>query len=139
MRKYRSTLVVALTIGLMTFAGAAVADCGAEHAKNDKAKAEKGEMVALQGCLSVEMDGTFRLIEQESGESIELEAREEVRIGDHVGRTVEVTGTWVDERGSSDDGSGNEYGSDTARDAKDKEGKTFKVSRIETVAESCES
>lgn len=135
MGRYRNMLVVALTVGMLALAGSAVADCGAEHAKNDQSRADR--MVSLQGCLSQNMDGSFRLIERESGESVELEAAQDLRIDDHVGQTVKVTGHWVDESGSYGDDSSSEYG--TGDHGNVKPGKTFKVSKIETVSETCES
>ena len=146
MRKYRNAFMVALTVGLLAVAGAAVADCGAEHAK-----AGSDQMVSLQGCLSQDMDGNFRLIEQESGESITLEASEDVRIDNHVGQTVKVTGAgseksgaegdgaWGEDEGHSDE-SETEYGSDAGTyGAGGEHNRSFKVSQIETVSETCES
>lgn len=110
MRTIRNRALVAMTIGLLVLGGAAFVSAGDSYSKS--------ETMALQGCLSEDANGNFTLVEKESGDSIRLTAPEEVRIDEHVGQTVELTGSW--EQGES--GMSN----------------YFRVSKIEILSESCD-
>jgi hypothetical protein len=71
--------------------------------------------MALSGCLTKVGQDSFTLVEQESGDRITVKGP--VELLDHVGHTVEVTGTW------SEDSSAHRY---------------FKVTKVKQISSSCE-
>lgn len=88
MRTVRIAVVVAVAAGLFALAGSGLAIA------DNKA----GESTSLLGCLDKDVGGSFTLVEQESGDRIAIESSaEDVRLDDHVGHTVKVTGQWVDD------------------------------------------
>lgn len=110
MQAMRNRLAVAMVIvGFFGFTAAGLALAGESH----------GDTMSLSGCLNQGQDGNFTLVERESGDSISIKAPENLRLADHVGETVKVTGQWVEKE--------SEYQ------------RYFKVSEIETVSASCQS
>ena len=63
--------------------------------------AEEAKEVTLSGTLSETEDGSYVLVEQESGEEISVRGPD--ALADHVGSDVKVTGQWTT------DNDGNEY------------------------------
>lgn len=109
MRAVQNRLMVALAVGLLALASAGLA------AADDKT----GETTSLVGCLDKDVGGAFTLIEQESGDRVAIEgSSKDVRLDDHVGHTVKITGQWVDDE--------NLYR------------RYFEVSSIDMVSDSCE-
>jgi hypothetical protein len=87
MRAVRNRVVVGLAVGLVVLAGVGLA------AANEKA----GETTSLVGCLDTDAGGSITLVEQESGEQVALKGANDVRLDDHVGHTVKVTGKWIED------------------------------------------
>ena len=78
---------MALTIGLP-----ALGTAGPVVAVGDCSKHGTSERMALQGCLNQNADGDSTLVEIESGDSVRVEAPEDLRLKEHVGQTVKITG-----------------------------------------------
>ncbi|HOC43378.1 MAG TPA: hypothetical protein PKJ99_10245 [Thermoanaerobaculales bacterium] len=110
MRTLRHRGFVVLAVGLLAVAAAGVAI----------ADEKSGETMSLRGCLNEDADGLYTLIEQESGDKIKVQAESSkgIRLEDHVGHTVRVTGQWVEEE--------SQYL------------RYFKVSAIDSLSESCQ-
>lgn len=109
MRAVQNRLMVALAVGLLALASAGLV------AADDKA----GETMSLVGCLDKDVGGAFTLIERESGDRVAIEgSTKDIRLDDHVGHTVKVTGEWVEEE--------SQYL------------RYFKVSAIDSLSESCQ-
>lgn len=113
MRKTRNRTLVALTVGLLVLGTAGLATAGDDYTKH-----KKGEEIALQGCLNQDDNGDFTLVELESGDAVRVKTSEDLRIDEHVGQTVKVTGNWQE----------------------DKDDKTmcFYVSNVEKLSDRCE-
>jgi hypothetical protein len=109
MRAVRNRVVAGLAVGLVVLAGIGLA----------AADNETGETTSLVGCLDEDVSGSFTLVEQESGDRIALESSEDLRLEDHVGHTIKVTGKWID-----DEEQYRHY---------------FQVSAIDMVSDSCQS
>jgi hypothetical protein len=66
--------------------------------------AQAGDMkdaTTLTGQLSYNNDGSYALTEEASGDSILLTAAADtVKLGDHIGKKVKVTGTWSSDKTS---------------------------------------
>lgn len=93
MRTTRNSTLVAITIGLLVLGTAGLASAGGDDSKH-----AKSETMALQGCLNQDSNGDFTLVEIESGDSVRVKAPEKLRIGEHVGQTVELTGNWQEDK-----------------------------------------
>ena len=93
MRTTRNSTLAALTIGLLVLGTAGLAVAGGDYSKHGKS-----ETMALQGCLNQDADGDFTLVEIESGDSVRVEAPENLRIKEHVGQTVKITGNWQEDK-----------------------------------------
>jgi hypothetical protein len=55
--------------------------------------AEDAKELSLSGALSATEDGSYVLVERESGERISVRGPDE--LADHVGSEVKVTGQWI--------------------------------------------
>lgn len=112
MHRTRNRLFVALAVGLLGLMTAGLAVAGETTSDTD------GEKVALTGCLSQDSTGIFSLVESESGDSITVEAPDDLGIDTHVGHMVKVTGQWAESEGQD---------------------RYFQVTEIEMVSESCQA
>jgi hypothetical protein len=88
-RRFAWAVIAALVLVLAP-AGLAVAQ------ESEQPAAEQTEEISLTGQLSIDdLEGTYRLIEAESGDSIVL--RGPAEMAEHVGATVKVTGKWAED------------------------------------------
>ncbi|HSN53358.1 MAG TPA: hypothetical protein VLT32_01745 [Candidatus Sulfomarinibacteraceae bacterium] len=93
MRTTRNSTLAAITIGLLVLGTAGLAGAGDDHSKHGTSS-----KMALQGCLNQDANGDFTLVEIESGDSVRVEAPEDLRIEEHVGQTVKITGNWQEDK-----------------------------------------
>ena len=84
------------------------------------ALAQEGDEVTLTGCLSAgEMEDYFVLTDEETSEETQVEAAEEVGLGNHLGHKVNLTGSWEEEEEGEED-------------------RDFQATKVEHISPSCE-
>jgi hypothetical protein len=85
-----SRTIKGVLVGVMLAVGAALLSA----APPLQAATAQAPAVTLIGLLSVDANGDYVLVEEQSGDSIML--RGPAKLADHIGETVKVTGMWVD-------------------------------------------
>jgi hypothetical protein len=115
----RTLLLVLLTLGSLTLVQAAGADQNGSNKKNGD--------VTVRGCVSKQA-GDYILMQQNPGNSYELQSGKDIKLGPYLGQRVEVTG-WKSPTmaTSSDEGDREGAGSPV----------TITVKSIKTVAKEC--